>query len=203
MGHFKETRVWFMRHGRPAFDYENCTYDEFIKMLSDSFHMPLIDDHGIDFVSLPQNVELICNSPARRAEETTEKLRENLKIVSVKRLEVLREVKFDEDIISRHEYVSIKDSREIILTRWFKNKNKSERFEKSIARARRIELFLRNRPEKTIILVTHGLFLRLLELYFVQGKRERITLSDLLSVKPIKLGQFVEVTLKLGRSPVY
>jgi len=26
--------VWFMRHGNPAFDYENCTYDEFIEMLS-------------------------------------------------------------------------------------------------------------------------------------------------------------------------
>lgn len=194
-----EKRVWFMRHGQTTFNLENCTYDEFIEALSNGYHTPLREDHGIDFESLPQNIELICCSPARRAKETAEKLQEYLNVRPVVKKEFLREVKFDKDIIRRHEYKSLKDSRRYILTRWFKNENKSESFQKSMARVRRIEEFLKKRQEKTIIFVTHGWLLRLLELYFVQGKREEdITLFDLLDVEPIKLGQFVEAKLENG-----
>ena len=198
MSHFKETHIYFMRHGKPVFDYDHCTYEEFIEMLSDGSHTPLAEDHGIDFASFPQNVRLICHSSARRALETAEKLREHLNVESVELMNELDEVKFDKNIISRHEYESIKSSQSIIpviLTRWFKNENKSERFQDSLARVKKIEKFLQNRPEKRIILVTHGLFLRLLEFYFVQGKQEKdITLSDLLEIKPFELGHFVEVT---------
>lgn len=193
---FTAKQVWFMRHGNPTFDYENCTYDEFIEMLSNGSQTPLADDHGIDFASLPQNVKLICHSAARRAVETAKKLQEHLNIEAVELMNALDEIKFDKDVILRHEYESIKSSRPVILTRWFNNENKLESFEDSKARVRKIEEFLQTRREKSIICVTHGLFLRLLELYFVQGKRKGITLSDLLKVKPIELGQFIEVRLK-------
>ncbi len=193
--------IWFMRHGQTIFDLENCSYDDFVEALSNGYQTPLHEDHGIDFESLPQNVELICCSPARRAEETAEKLQEHLKVGLVEKMKFLREVKFDKDIIRRHEYKSLKDSRRDILTRWFTNENKSESFQKSMARVRRIEKFLKNRQEKSIIFVTHGWFLRLMQLYFVQDKREEdITLFDLLDVEPIKLGQFVEAKLKLESS---
>ena len=64
-----------------------------------------------------------------------------------------------------------------------------------MARVKRIEEFLQNRQERSIILVSHGWFLRLLELYFVHGKRNNISLPDLLSVKPIALGEFVKATI--------
>lgn len=201
MSYSSETHVWFMRHANPVFDYENCTYDEFIEMLTNGFHTPLAGDHGIDFASLPHDIELICSSPVRRAKETSEKLQEHLNVGSVEKLEALREVKFDKDIIRRHEYKSIKDSIPLILQRWFKNENKTESFQKSMRRAREIEDFLQNRQEKRIILITHGLFLRVLEFYFVQGKQEEeITLSDLLNIRAIGLGEFIEAKLQVRSS---
>ncbi|MBV6505195.1 MAG: hypothetical protein ILNGONEN_00753 [Syntrophorhabdaceae bacterium] len=196
----RRKHIWFLRHGQTTFDLENCTYDEFIEALSNGYHTPLHENHGINFASLPQNAELICYSPTRRAEETTEKLQEHLNVGLVEKMELLREVKFDKDIIRRNEYKSLKNNRRDILTRWFKNENKSESFQESMARVSRIEKFLQNRQEESIILVTHGWILRLLEIYFVHGKREDITLFDLLNVEPIKLGQFVEAKLKFRSS---
>jgi hypothetical protein len=63
-----------------------------------------------------------------------------------------------------------------------------------------IDSYLRSRQEKNIILITHGWLLRLLELYFVQGKRKGITLSDLLAVELIEQGQFIKATFKPGSS---
>jgi len=197
MNSSKVKHVWFMRHGQTIFNPENCTYDEFIEALSNGYHTPLHENHGIDFASLPQNVELICHSPALRAKDTAKKLQEHLKVGSVERLDLLREVRFDKNLISRSEYKFLKRTRPPILKRWFSNENRAESFKDSMARVKEIEKFIQNRQEKTIIIVTHGWFLRLLELYFVKGKREKdITLSDLLNIKPIGLADFVEAPIK-------
>jgi hypothetical protein len=76
------------------------------------------------------------------------------------------------------------------LERWYSGKNQKETFEESLARVRSIESFLCRRRERKIILVTHGWFLRLLEVYFVQGKRsiKEITINDMLAVDPVPLG---------------
>lgn len=199
MGEKTDKCVWFMRHGQTIFNLENCTYDEFIEALSNGYYTPLHEDHGIDFKSLPRHVDPICYSPAGRAEETAVKLQEYLNVTSVMKTDDLREVRFDSDIIGRNEYRSLKDSRPHILKRWFSNENRSESFQASMTRVRSIENFLQNRQETSIILVTHGWFLRLLILYFVQGKREEdITLFDILNINPIRLGEFVGATLQLG-----
>ena len=191
-----ETCVWFLRHGKTIFNYDNCTYDEFTEMLSKGHRTPLDEDDGIDFALFPKSVELICHSPARRAMETAKRLQKNLNVGSMKQIDALHEVKLDKDIIRKQEFKSLKDSRPHILVRWFDNQNKLESFAESIERVKEIESFLHSRQEKSIILITHGWFLRLLELYFVQDKREGITLSDLLDVKPVKLGKFVKTTFK-------
>ena len=192
--------VWFMRHGKINFDYENCAYDELMEMLSNGSKKPLLNRHGIKFTFLPPNVELVCHSPEKRASDTAAKLKEKLEVGSVEEIDLLREVKFDKDIIEKEKYTSLEDSRPFILKRWFYNENKSESFKASTARVARIEKFLQNRQERSIILVTHGWFLRLLKLYFVNGKRNGIDLEDLLNVKPIALGQFFEATLEPERS---
>lgn len=189
-------KVWFLRHGKTGFDYENCSYKEFMEMLINGGHIPLMEeDSGIDFSTLPNNIDLICHSSAQRAVDTAKKLKNHLNIEKIVLLESLNEVKFDKSIIHENEFNSLKDSRLIILTRWFNNENKEESFKDSLARVKQIELFLDRRPEKNIMLVTHGWFLRLLDIYFVQGKHEDILLSDLLEVKPMALGESAMVDI--------
>jgi broad specificity phosphatase PhoE len=190
-----DPQVWFLRHGKTPFDYENSKYDDFIQMLCNGHETPLAKDPGIDFKSLPKRVELVGYSPFRRAIETAEMLRDKLEVKSTEGLELLREVRFDDTIISRQEYTSLADSREVILKRWYTGRNEAETFDDSLARVTEIESFLIKRREKTIILVTHGWFLRLLDVYFVQGKRTEITLSDILGTKPVPLGHFIKATV--------
>jgi len=125
----------------------------------------------------------------------TEVLRNKLDVKRMEELELLREVRFDCNIIPRQKYTSFASSRKDILKRWYDGRNEAETFEASKARVREIESFLSERQEKTIILVTHGWFLRLLEIYFVQGKHTDITLEDILEIKPVPLGHSIKATV--------
>jgi broad specificity phosphatase PhoE len=191
-----DIQVWFLRHGITTFDYENSSYDDFMEMLCNGNDKRLVEEHGINFKTLPDRVEFIAYSPAIRAVETAKVLRKKLGVKSMEEWEPLREVRFDKNIILEWEYTGLAGSREDILRRWYNGRNKAETFEDSLERVRKIESFLSERREKTIILVTHGWFLRLLEIYFVQGKHTDITLQDILDVKPVPLGQSIKATVR-------
>jgi broad specificity phosphatase PhoE len=188
-------QVWFLRHGKTHFDYENSPYDDFIQMLCNGRSTPLAEDPEIHFNSLPKQVDLVGYSPFTRAVETAQLLRNKLDVKSMEKLELLHEVTFDPDIILRKEYVSLAENRKDILERWYDGRNKAETFEDSLARVREIEAFIRERQKKTIILVTHGWFLRLLEIYFVQGKHTAITINDILKVEPVPPGHCIQATV--------
>jgi broad specificity phosphatase PhoE len=189
-------QVWFLRHGKTPFNYENSNYDDFIQMLCNGHDTPLADDPGIDFKSLPKRVDFVGYSPYKRAVGTAKILQSNVEVKSMQKLEFLHEVKFDWDIILPQEYTSLAKNRQDILERWYVGRNKKETVAKSLERVREIESFLGQRTtDNTIILVTHGWFLRLLELYFVQGKRTNITLDDILNVKPVPLGHCIKATV--------
>jgi broad specificity phosphatase PhoE len=188
-----DIRVWFLRHGKTPFDYENSRYDDFIQMLCNGRKTPLAEDPKIDFKSLPKQVDFVGYSRFTRALETAKLLRNELDVKQMEEMPVLHEVRFDKDIISENEFESLEQIRPMILERWYHNKNKAESFKNSLARVRKIESFLSKRQEKTVILVTHGWFLRLLEIHFVLGKRiDDITLEDILKVKPVPLGHFIK-----------
>jgi broad specificity phosphatase PhoE len=190
-----DIQVWFLRHGKTPFNYEKSKYDDFIQMLCNGHSTRLAEDPGIDFKSLPKRVDFVGYSPITRAVETAEVLRSKLGVKSMEELEFLREVKFDRTIIRRHEYTSLASSRKDILKRWYDGNNKEETVEDSLERVRKIESFLSKRQEKTIILITHGWFLRLLNIYFIQGKHTDITLEDILKVKLIPLGHCIKATV--------
>jgi broad specificity phosphatase PhoE len=192
-----DIQVWFLRHGKTSFNYEDSNYDDFIEMLCNGFSTPLVEeeDPGIVLASLPQQVDLVCYSPFRRAFETAQFLQKQLCVKSMEEREFLREVGFDLDIILPQEYVSLAKNRKDILERWFDGKNKTEPFEASLQRAGEIESFISKQQAKTIILVTHGLFLRLLEVYFVQGNHTDITLDDILETKPVPFGHCIKATV--------
>jgi broad specificity phosphatase PhoE len=186
-----DIQVWFLRHGKTPFDYENSSYDEFREMLCNGHDTPLLKEHRINFKTLPDRVEFVAYSPAKRAVDTAEVLRNKLGVKTMEEWKLLREVELDCNIILKNEYTSLAGSREDILERWYNGSNKAEKFEDSLERVKKIETFLSERQEKTIILVTHGWFLRLLEIYFVQGKHTDITLDDLLEVQPVPLGHCI------------
>lgn len=188
--------LWFLRHGKTAFNYENCNYDEFIRMLCNGQKTPLVEDHEIDIKSLPPQIDLIVYSPTTRAKETANVLRKTCYVDRMEELELLSEVKFDRDVILRNEYKSLKLNRKDILERWYDGRNRTERFVDSLARVKQIESFLRGRQEKRVVLITHGWLLRILEIYFVQGKHTNINLQDILEVKPIPLGHCIKATLE-------
>ena len=186
-----DIQVWFLRHGKTPFDYENSKYDEFIQMLCNGYDPSLAEDPGIDFNSLPKQADLIGHSPLKRAVETAELLRNKLGVVKLKEMQSLHEVTFDKDIILEHEFESLNQIRPKIIERWYCNENKAESFDGSLARVKEIESFLSERQERKIILVTHGWFLRLLELYFVQGNHTP-TIDDLLKVGPVPFGHCIK-----------
>jgi broad specificity phosphatase PhoE len=188
-------QVWFLRHGKTHFDYENSKYDDFIQMQCNGYSTPLAEDHGIDFESLPKQVDFVGYSPFTRALETAELLRSSLDVKSMEELELLHEVRFDRDVIGEHEFISLAENRKDILERWYGGRNKAETFEDSLARVRAIESFLSKQPGKTIILLTHGWFLRLLEIYFVQGKHTDIAINDILDLEPVALGHCIKATI--------
>jgi len=188
-------QVWFLRHGKTHFDYENSKYDDFIQMLCNGQSAPLAEDHGIDFKSLPKQVDFVGYSPFTRAFETAELLRNKLHVKSMEELEFLHEVRFDWDVIREHEFISLAENRKDILERWYGGRNKAETFEDSLVRVRAIESFISKQPGKTIILLTHGWLLRLLEIYFVQGKHTDITIHDILEVEPVPLGHSIKATV--------
>ena len=190
-----DIQVWFLRHGKTPFDYENSGYDDFIQMLCNGQSTPLAEDPGIDFTSLPKRVDFVGYSPIKRAVETAKVLRDKLGVMSTERLDLLREVRFDRNILLRQEYTSLAENRKDILERWYDGRNAKELFRDSLGRVRRIESFLSKRQEKTIVLVTHGWFLRLLEIYFVRGKHTNIQLGDTLGVMPVPLGHSITATV--------
>ena len=183
-------QVWFLRHGKTPFNYENSNYDDFIQMLCNGHNTPLGNDPGIDFKSLPKHVDFVGYSRYTRALETADLLRNKLDVKHMEEMPSLHEVRFEKDIISKNEFESLEQIRPEILGRWYRNENKAESFVASLARVKEIESFLSKRQEKTIILVTHGWFLRVLDLYFVQGKHTP-TIEDLLKTEPVPLGHSI------------
>lgn len=190
-----DTQVWFLRHGKTSFNYETPPYDDFIEMMCNGHSTALAEDPGINFEALPKRVDLVCYSPYTRAFQSAEVLRKKLTIRSTEEQKFLREVSFDRNIILREEYISLVSSRKDILERWYSGRNQAETFEASLDRVRAIEAFIRERREKTIIMITHAWFLRLLEIYFVQGKHTNITLQDILGVQPVSLGECFKATV--------
>lgn len=189
-----DIQVWFLRHGKTPFNYENSKYDDFIQMLCNGHKTPLADDPEIDFKSLPNQVDFVGYSPFRRTFETAKLLCNKLDVKNMEEMPIIHDVRFDKDIISENEFESLEQIRRRILERWYRNENRAERFIDSLARVKEIESFLSKRQEKTIVLVTHGWFLRLLDLYFVKGKHTP-TLGDLINVNLVPLGHCIKATV--------
>jgi broad specificity phosphatase PhoE len=185
-----DIQVWFLRHGKPRFNSKTDNYYDFMEMLCDGYSKALLANPEIDFKSLPKQVDFVGYSRFTRTFETAELLRNKIGVKHMEEIPSLDEVRFDKDIIGANEYISLKQIRPKVLERWYNCENKAESFNDSLTRVKEIESFLSKRSENRIILITHGWFLRILDLYFVQGNHTP-TITDLQDVKPIPFGHSI------------
>ena len=73
----------------------------------------------------------------------------------------------------------------VVLTNWY-NGIYCEKWSDSILRFNKLIILLKKSPEKRIICVTHGWFMRLISLYKLKRNLGEISLGDLLLVKSKK-----------------
>ena len=81
-------------------------------------------------------------------------------------------MKFSENIITKKEFKKqngLEGCRILILERWYNGEN-VESFQNSLQRVEKLYRFLKETKEKNILIITHGWYLRILELYFKQIK---------------------------------
>ena len=190
-------------------DYGNLNYQQFMSFLSHVIDPPLAEtDNDIDTKELPEELDVIYHSSSERSLQTANYIRQHYLNRRVQpRIEQtlaskLDEVRFSETIISKKEFIKnggLTGCRKILLGRWYNGVNKAETFENSISRAEELLDFIKNSPDKNILLITHGWYLRLLFIYF-NGINN--SLENLESKRCIfKHGGFFKVELDNSFSP--
>ncbi len=192
-------RLFFMRHGRAienTDDYEELNYDEFMDFMLKRKDPPLNGFKNID--NVPKDIDIIYHSDSLRTKQTAEIIRNEFNekpLVDESLKDLLAEVKFSNNIISREEFSKFGRfngiSRKIILERWFKGEN-VESFEDSYNRVVTLDKILRESPYKNILLITHAWYLRLVFLFY-EGKE--ISHENLQKAPIIRYGETLEYYL--------
>ncbi len=190
-------------------DYENLEYKQFMRFLLHEIDPPLAkSDNGINIKKIPEEIDVIYHSSATRSIQSAKYIQKHFKNRD-KQLRIecslareLDEVRFSKSILSKDEFKKhggLKGCRPIVLRRWYCGINKVETFQDSISRIEKLCDFLKNSPDKNILLITHGWYLRLLYMYF---KNQSNSLKNLKSDKLIfKHGESFQVRLRQGFSP--
>ncbi len=193
-----DMKIIFMRHDRlqkPYHNYDNLSFDELSELAKGKIE-PGVDklwfkEHINNFLStnlinkLPSNIKLLY-SPSRRARETAILLSKklNIKNKDLMKINELHEIIFDpHQLISERVYKQrgMQAIREAVFTSWIKG-DLIESLESCFARIESLEKKFREIKSDIIFNITHGFFLRLLYLYFV----ERIKEVDKVSLESIK-----------------
>jgi len=192
----KHKRIIFMRHGRALAktdDYEKFDYDEFMNFMLKRKDPPLNGFKEINKVL--KDIDIIYHSDSLRAKQTAEFIQKELNekpIVDESLKNLLSEIKFSKNIISKEEFSNNRKfniiSRKIILERWRKGENE-ESFEESYNRVLKLDKILRESQYKNILLITHAWYLRLIFLYY---KRKELSLENLLNAPIISYGEYLE-----------
>ena len=186
-------------------NYEKLDYEKFMQLMLHKVDLPLAAyDNGINLKGIPLDTELIYHSPALRSFETAEFVKSVLKgnpQVDDSCSDLIAEVQFSDDIITKEEFKKregLAGCRDLILCRWHNGKN-IEPFRRSLERAEELRQYLLSRPEKTILVITHGWYLRLLKLFFEKklflNKETHISYDELVEAKPPNYGEFFQVNL--------
>lgn len=211
-------------------EYEKLSYEDFMLHLLKSLNPKLINSiNYIDAILIklskfipffkgnfdsgeykicfiPQDIDVIFHSPSCRAIQTAKFIRKKLynqPRIDSSLKQYLAEIKFSENILNKDEFErnnGWKGCRQIVLKRWFKGENK-ESFLDSYERLKKLDEYIKKCPYKNILLVTHGMYLRLIYLFYLQQLnidengnliRDEETLEKLLRAPRLKCGGMLE-----------
>lgn len=194
-------KVYFIRHGplQGKFsEYSTLEYNDFNNLLLKKVAPPVDEEKTkklLQSYSFLANIELIFCSSQNRGIETA-KVAKELGNASIKEIALLNEVDFYDGILTEEEAKrGMNTIRKVVLTKWYLGIY-SEKFEESIARFNKFIEIVRSRPEKTILCITHGWFMRIIQVYTQKGTTDAITLFEVLEQKPEPNLGIIEINLE-------
>jgi broad specificity phosphatase PhoE len=185
--------VLFVRHGRlvaPFADYNRLAFAQ-LRQLSLRTIDPGIDRTGA-LMDLSQGQKMdvfarceeIMVSESKRTLETALVINKNVRII---RTSCLNEILFDVNgLVSENEFGEkcVESVREALFGALLENTN-LESLEMIYGRLEQLDNLIRESENEKIVCVTHGFFMRFIQLYFMNNIRifDQITMQDILSVK--------------------
>jgi len=197
-------KLIFMRHGflEGKFgDYTKLKFKDFEDLLLRNIEPAInkertkiklqkkLDERRLEF-------DAMITSAQNRGIETGRIVSELTKIELSKKTELLNETSFETGVIEPSDTKNYGGLRRKVLTQMF-NSNHTENFE---GMKKRFMNFLEETKnvsdykDKTILCITHGWFMRIIELYKEKENLE-ITLSELLEVKPTDFLDTIEINM--------
>lgn len=221
------------RHGedtRPELSL-NMTYADFIHYLANPDSemkeegkrqvIASLESMGIEDIAA---LGAIMTSPARRAVQTAEIIRDRVKGMTGKEIEIiqnedLREVPLSGDIITEEEYQQLLNAAEgdpsvvinEVYRRWETNHPQlRESHEASFARANRalksLETKAHIKPDQVYAVVSHGFFGRVLEYAkagYTLDKINHLSPKTLAQIPPLNHGRFISMQEPVTEHPIY
>ncbi len=181
--------IYFIRHGILEGKYQNYSKlnsQEFKSLLLKEIE-PNIDEketekvlHQLSFI---RKCRKIFCSTQKRSIQTAQIISKLCNNIQFTQIDLMNEVEFDESILSQEEAEKGLDFiRMIILSRWFEGKNK-ETFQDSIERFNKFLKIAKETKEEEIVVVTHGWFMRIIQLSAKGKELNKISFEELLEEK--------------------
>jgi hypothetical protein len=184
--------ILFIRHGLlegKFVDYTMLNFDDIEALLVKSV-CPNIDatitKKKLRNVVFLKNYEVVISSTQNRSIQTANIIAQLYLKSPLLKTDLLNEVDFFKGIIAKKDVLGGMDNiRLTVLTNWYEGLH-CEKFTDSVLRFRLLMKFLKSLPQKKIICVTHGWYMRIISLYQLKSNLNKVSLNDLLSVKPAK-----------------
>lgn len=174
--------VTFLRHGpllSPYDNYEALTFEQLCQLAKQEIEPAIDTKRAVELVKgnrlVDGEYDLLFHSPSNRALATTQIITDHYMVKKVEKIEELAEILFDPAQLTTQEEFAQKGL-PIIREKLFLalvEGNNMESIESCMQRIFQLEKTLMQSSSNRCLCVTHGFFMRLLELYFTQNKDYR------------------------------
>lgn len=173
-------KITFLRHGQllpPYNDYNKLSLDE----LSDLSLQRI--DPSIDVVYAEKRIsannllrddfDAIFISPAKRAKQTAQMIMSKLNIGKMETSDLIKEIVFDpKKLVTSQEYENEGlNSVRLELFKALENDTNIEKISDIIARLFKFKILLKEGNNASILVITHGFLLRIIDLYIRQSTK--------------------------------
>lgn len=180
--------VTFLRHGRlvaPYDNYDRLSFEQIHRLASGELD-PTIDKDRVNEVVLSlkrlnslKDLEVIYHASSQRAQDTAFCLKQFLETrngrqIKIVRLDELAEIKFNlKQLVSLKQYQ--KGQMRVVRSALFRalvQGGSVEELKECYRRIKRLEQIILQNGNEKVLCITHGFFMRLLQLYFLLGVKQ-------------------------------